>query len=83
MLLYAFQISYACRQGEEGLVDVRRAVGNFSAKKAAERAKGEGSDDDGHIRRKKGRQGRVKNRRVPKKPLPTKGGVKKRKGTKK
>jgi hypothetical protein len=66
------------RQGEEDLVNVRRAVGNLTAKKAAEKAaRGEGSDDDARSKRKKGRQGRVKNRRVPKKPLPPKGGVRK------
>lgn len=68
-------MSKVLRGGDEGLVNVRRAVGKHEAKKRAEKS-GNDSDDDGRKKRK-GRVGRVKNRRVPKKPLQPKGGVKK------
>ena len=57
------------------MVDMKRAVNKFEAKERSERA-AEGGESD---KRKKGRVGRVKNRRVPKKgkPPPVKGGVKK------
>ena len=68
-----------CRQGEEELVNVRRAVGNLNAQKAAAKAhKREGEADDGGEKRKKGRVGRVKNRRVPKKAPAAKGKVTKK-----
>lgn len=54
----------ACRADEGELVNVERAVGNLKAAKAKERR--EEGDGEG-ARKKKGRVGRVKNRRVPKK----------------
>jgi hypothetical protein len=82
----AFDSASVCRMNSEPLLDVQKAIGKHSAK----RRKGEGSDDEdeGGSRRKKGRVGRVKNRRVPKKPKQSsvrtlKGGVgKKSKGSK-
>lgn len=58
-------------------MNVQRAVGNLQAAKArskhAERV--EECDEGSGKQKKKGRVGRVKNRRVPKKAPPQKGGV--------
>lgn len=56
---------------------MQRAVGNLNAAKAkskhAERM--DAGEEGSSKQKKKGRQGRVKNRRVPKKAPPQKGGV--------
>lgn len=70
-----------CRKGENELLDVRRAVGNLEAKQRADKfaAKRDAEDkDESGSKRKKGRQGHVKNRRVPKKVPLQKAGAKKR-----
>jgi hypothetical protein len=65
--------------GENELIDVRRAVGNLEAKQRADKSAAKrDAGDEGRSHHKKGRQGRVKNRRVPKKVPPQKAGVKKR-----
>ena len=64
------KVYMVCRKNEEPLVDVQKAIGKHEAK----RRRGGGSDDeddDGGSKRKKGRVGRVKNRRIPKKPKQT------------
>jgi len=57
------------------MVDMKRAVNKFEANERSDRA-AEGGESNKH---KKGRVGRVKKRRVPKKgkPPPVKGGVRK------
>lgn len=76
------QVDMVCRSNEDPLVDVQKAVGKHEAK----RRRGGGSDDEddgeGGSKRKKGRVGRVKNRRVPKKSKQTTLGAQKGKGGK-
>lgn len=72
-----------CRKSEEPLLDVQKAIGKHEAKKR--RGGGGGSDDEddgeGSSKRKKGRVGRVKNRRVPKKAKQSSMGTQKGKGS--
>lgn len=61
-----------CRKNEEPLVNLQKAIGKHEVKKR--RGGGDSDDEDGGeggSKRKKGRVGRVKNRRVPKKPKQT------------
>ena len=63
-------------------MNVRRAVGNLENQKREEKfARKQEGDEDGS-KRKKGRVGRVKNRRVPKKVPPQKAGTAKKTGGK-